>query len=69
MFEGVLVQSLIRMTLSGFLVVLGGSWRFLGDSWQCFFADSAMCVALWENTTIECKKQCQKSLKTIHNWT
>ena len=41
-----------------FLAVLGGSWRFLADSWHILgrifgsFCDSAMCVALVANTRI-----------------
>ena len=48
MLKGVSVPSLICS-------VLGVSWQFFADSRQFLSADSAMCVALLANTTVECK--------------
>ena len=54
----------------GTVVDLYGSWRFLAILciFYNFVLDSAMCLALLANTTIECNKRCQESLKIIQNW-
>ena len=46
MLEGVSVPSFICMVLGD----------LFADSWQFYFANSAMCVVLLANTTIESKK-------------
>ena len=57
MLEGVSVPPLICM-------VLGGSWRFLADSWDVF-GQILRFVALLANTTIEGKQRCQEPLEII----